>query len=267
MTTVYLDGIGIEAPGLSTWGQSAIVLRGESPFHFEKKTLPVATLIPENERRRASDTIHLAVHVAAEAVKNAKVNPQSLINIFSSFRGALKIVHHICNALTLPDHPVSPTQFHNSVYNAPASYWSIATGTRGPSTSLACAEFSFAAALLSAVAHVATQQQGVLLVMYDVESPKPFHKQYAIEFYCGIALALMPIQSGNSLAKLEINFQSRRTKEMNLKLIPSLENLITGNTSAQPLLILSAVAKQKSCALSYNYLEKSAVEVKIQPCN
>lgn len=267
MTAVYLDGIGIEAPGLSTWSQSVNVLRGESPFHFEKKILPVATLIPENERRRASDTIHLAVHVADEAVKNAKVNPKSLINVFSSFRGALKIVHHICNALTLPDHPVSPTQFHNSVYNAPASYWSIATGTRGSSTSLACAEFSFAAALLSAVAHVSTQQQGVLLVMYDVESPKPFHKQYAIEFNCGIALALMPTQSGNSLTKLDINFRSRRTREMNLKLIPSLEKLIIGNASAQPLLILSAVAKQISCVLSYNYLEKSAVEVKIQPCN
>ena len=267
MTTVYLDGIGIEAPGLSTWGQSAPVLRGERPFHFEKKTLPVATLIPENERRRAGDTIHLAVHVAAEAVKNAKVNPQSLINVFSSFRGALKIVHHICNALTLPDHPVSPTQFHNSVYNAPASYWSIATGTRGPSTSLACAEFSFPAALLSAVAYVSTQQQGVLLVMYDVESPKPFHKQYAIQFNCGIALALMPIQSGNSLAKLEIKFQSRRTREPDIKLNSFSEKLITGNASAQPLSLLSAVANQESCVLSYNYLEKCSVEVKIQPCN
>jgi hypothetical protein len=267
MTTVYLDGIGIEAPGLSTWGHSAPVLRGERPFHFEKKALPVATLIPENERRRAGDTIHLAVHVAAEAVNNAKVNPQSLINVFSSFRGALKIVHHICNALTLPDHPVSPTQFHNSVYNAPASYWSIATETRGPSTSIACAESSFPAGLLSAVAHASTQQQGVLLVMYDVESPKPFHKQYAIEFNCGIALALMPNQSGNSLAKLEIKFQSRRKRELDIKLNSFLEKLITGNASAQPLSLLSAVANQENSVLSYNYLEKCAVEVKIQPCN
>jgi hypothetical protein len=200
-------------------------------------------------------------------VNNAKVNPQSLINVFSSFRGALKIVDHICNALTLPDHPVSPTQFHNSVYNSPASYWSIATGTRGPSTSIACAESSFPAGLLSAAASVSGQNQGVLLVMYDVESPKPFHKQYAIEFNCGIALVLMPSQSDNSLAKLEIKFQPRRTREMDIKLSPPLEKLITGNASAQPLLILSAVANQESCALSYNYLVKCAVEVKIHPCN
>jgi hypothetical protein len=267
MTTVYLDGIGIEAPGLSTWKQSVSVLRGETPFHFAKSTLPVATLIPENERRRAGDTIHLAVHVANEAVSNARVNPQSLINVFSSFRGSLKIVNHICNALTLPGHPVSPFQFHNSVYNAPASYWSIATGTKIPSTSIAGATSSFPAALLSAAAFASTQKQGVLLVMYDVESPKPFHKQHAIEFNCGIALTLMPLQSANTLAKMDINFLPQRTGEMNMELPPHLKNLISGNASAQPLSILSAIANQKSSSLSYDFLEKGAVEVKIHPCH
>ena len=266
MTTVYLDGIGIEAPGLSSWDQTAPILKRESPYHFEKKAHPVATLIPENERRRAGDTIHLAVHVADEAVNNANVNAQSLINVFSSFRGNLKIMNHICNALTLPDHPVSPTQFHNSVFNSPAAYWSIATDTRSPSTSLACGESSFPAGLLSA-ACAATEKQGVLLVMYDVESPKPFHQQYAIEFNCGIALVLMPFQSGNSLAKLEIKFQPCRTRETDINLNPSIEKLISGNASAQPLLILAAVANHESCELSYNYLEKAAVEVKVQPCN
>ena len=267
MTTVYLDGIGIEAPGLKTWNQARAVLRGENPFHFEKKSHPVATLIPENLRRRVGDTIHLAVHVAGEAVNNAKVNPESLINIFSSHRGALKIVDHICNALTLPNHPISPTQFHNSVYNSPAAYWSIATQTRGPSTSLACAEGSFPGALLSAAACVFTQKQGVLLVIYDAESPKPFHKQYAIEFNCSIALVLMPFQSENTLAKLDINFQSRKTEEMDTILNPPLVKLVNGNASAQPLKILSAVANQDSRELSYDYLEKSAVEIKIKSCN
>jgi hypothetical protein len=267
MTTVYLDGIGIEAPGLSTWKKSVSVMRGESLYRFEKKTLPVATLIPENERRRAGDTIHLAVHVTNEAVNNAGVNPQSLINVFSSFRGALKIVHHICNALTLPGHPVSPFQFHNSVYNAPASYWSIATGTKGPSTSLAGAASSFPAALLSAAAFASTQKQGVLLVMYDVESPKPFHKQHAIEFNCGIALALMPLQSANTLAKLDINFLPQKTREKDINLPPHLKNLISGNASAQPLPILFAIANQMSCSLSFDFLEKGAVEVNLQPCH
>jgi hypothetical protein len=267
MTTVYLDGIGIEAPGLRTWDQARTVLRGESPFHFEKKPLPVATMIPENARRRAGDTIHLAVHVAGEAVNNAKANPKSLINIFSSYRGALRIVDHICNALTLPSHPISPTQFHNSVYNSPAAYWSIATQTRGPSTTLACAESSFPGALLSATAAVFTHKQGVLLVMYDTESPKPFHKQYASEFNCGIALVLMPSQSENTLAKLDINFQSRKTEEMDTVLNPPLLKLINGNASAQPLKILSAVANQDSHELTYDYLEKSAVEIKIKSCD
>ena len=266
MTIVYLDGIGIEAPGLRTWDQARSVLREETPFLFEKNPCPVAKLIPENERRRAGDTIHLAVHVANEAMNNAKVKSE-LVNIFSSYRGALKIVDHICNTLTLPGHPVSPTQFHNSVFNAPAAYWSIAAQTRNSSTSLTCAETSFPSALLSATASVFTHKQGVLLVMYDVESPKPFHRQYAIEFNCGIALVLMPCRSENTLAKLDINFQSRKAKEINMALNPPLTKLINGNASAQPLRMLSAVANQDSCELSYNYFEKSLVSVKIYPCN
>ncbi len=267
MTIVYLDGIGIEAPGLRTWDQARSVLREETPFSFDKKSHPIANLIPENERRRAGDTIHLAVHVASEAVNNAKVNAESLINVFSSNRGALKIVDHICNALTLQGHPVSPTQFHNSVFNSPAAYWSIATQAKGPSTSLACAEGSFPGALLSATACVFTHKQGVLLVMYDVESPKPFHKQYAIEFNCGIALVLMPSQSENTLAKLDISFQSRKTEEADMVLNPPLVKLINGNSSAQPLRILSAVANQDSLELFYDYLDNSAVKIKIKSCN
>jgi hypothetical protein len=267
MTTVYLDGVGIEAPGLRTWNQARPVLTGEKPFHFEKKTCQVATLIPENERRRASDTIHISVNVADEAVNNAKVNPELLINVFSSFRGALKIVSHICNSLTLPGYPVSPTQFHNSVYNSPAAYWSIATQTRGPSTSLACAENSFSAALLSAAASVFTHEQGVLLVMYDVESPKPFDKKYAIDFNCGIALILMPSESENTLAKLEINFEPRKSEEMDIGLNPDLVKLINGNASAQPLRILSAIANKDSCEIFYDYLEMSTVVVRVEPCN
>ena len=47
---------------------------------------------------------------------------------------------------------LSPTRFHNSVHNAPAGYWSIATQSREPSTSLCRDDESFQAALLEAAA-------------------------------------------------------------------------------------------------------------------
>lgn len=266
MNTVYLDGIGIDAPGLNTWKMAEPILRGEQPYHFKKTPRPIANLIPANERRRASDTIHLAAHVAEEAVNHAHAEPSSLINVFASFKGDLKIIDHLCHALTLPDRPVSPTQFHNSVFNSPAAYWSIATDSRGPSTSVACAQSSFPAALLSAVSSATTENRGVLLVTYDVESPKPFHEQYPIEFNCGIALVLSPTKTQNSLAMLTIHFRSQRQGSGDIDLNDTLKHLLSGNASAQALSLLSAVARNVSRNILFDYLTYNAVEVDLQPC-
>ena len=47
---------------------------------------------------------------------------------------------------------LSPTRFHNSVHNAPAGYWGIATGAHGPHRLRLCAyDASFAAGLLEAL--------------------------------------------------------------------------------------------------------------------
>ena len=267
MTTVYLDGVGIEAPGLSTWENAVAILLGNNSYHFEKAPRPTATLIPENERRRACDTVHLAVHVAEQAVNHAQADPHTLMSVFGSFRGDLKVIHHLCSSLALPDHPVSPTQFHNSVFNSPAAHWSIATQSMGPSTSLCHAESSFAAALLSAVACSASENQGVLLVVYDVESPKPFHKQHAIDFNCGIALVLMPVKTGHSLAQLSVELRPHKSTERDIELNPDLKKLIKNNPSAQPLAILSAVAKKEKCEIPLPFSDTSTVAVEVQPCD
>ena len=39
-------------------------------------------------------------------------------------------MHEICETLATAERQVSPTRFHNSVHNAPAGYWSIATQSR-----------------------------------------------------------------------------------------------------------------------------------------
>ncbi len=60
---------------------------------------------------------------------------------------------------------MSPTQFHNSVHNAAAGYWSIAHGSRQPATCLGAHDWTWAAALLKAVAEVAATGAPVLLVL------------------------------------------------------------------------------------------------------
>ena len=50
--------------------------------------------------------------------------------VFASGNGDGITVGAILEMLTKPDGFVSPTQFHNSVHNAAAGYWSIGTGSR-----------------------------------------------------------------------------------------------------------------------------------------
>ena len=78
--------------------------------------------------------------------------------VFGSSNGDAVVVHDILEALASADRPVSPTQFHNSVHNAAAGYWTIATGSHQPATCLGCHDHTLAASLLKAVAEVEAEQ-------------------------------------------------------------------------------------------------------------
>ena len=103
--------------------------------------------------------------------------------------------------------------------------------------------------------------------MYDVESPKPFNKQYAIDFNCGVALVLMPAKTDNSLAQLSVKLRPHKNTDMDIELNPDLKKLIKDNPSAQPLAILSAVAKKEKCEIPFPFSDTSTIEVEVQPCN
>ena len=71
----------------------------------------------------------------------------SLATVFASSDADLAIIHRICLALTATPRLISPTDFHNSVHNAAAGYWSIAAGARAASTTISAHDGSFAAGL------------------------------------------------------------------------------------------------------------------------
>ncbi|MET0042628.1 MAG: beta-ketoacyl synthase chain length factor, partial [Candidatus Thiodiazotropha sp. 6PLUC3] len=80
-------------------------------------------------------TIKIALQAAEEALRDYS-DSEGVLSVFSSSEGDLDIIDQICLALSQEDRPVSPTQFHNSVHNAPAGYWSIGSGSHQGSTSL-----------------------------------------------------------------------------------------------------------------------------------
>ncbi len=108
--------------------------------------LPPPAILSATERRRTGPVARLALAVATEAAAASGLPPPSLRPVFGSGNGDAITVGAILDALSRPDGFVSPTQFHNSVHNAAAGYWSIGTGSGRPATCLGCHDWTFGAA-------------------------------------------------------------------------------------------------------------------------
>src|SRR5687767_8356979 len=124
----YIEGIGLLGPGLNDWPSGRAVLRGQQPYQAQKTILPAPALLPPAERRRSSEIIKLTLAVGREAITAAGLDAAGLPTVSASSGGDGETCHAICEVLASADRRISPTRFHNSVHNAAAGYWSIATG-------------------------------------------------------------------------------------------------------------------------------------------
>lgn len=147
---IYVEGVGVCGPGLKNWQESRRILAGNEAYVPLPVVLPRCEVLPENERRRAVPTVKLALGVGSEALANAGRDAAATAAVFTSSGGDGATLNHILDVLASEERELSPTRFHNSVHNAPSGYWSIATRSREPSTSLCCHDASFPAGLLEA---------------------------------------------------------------------------------------------------------------------
>ncbi len=263
MKEIYVYGVGLTAPGMSTWIEGAAVLRGDKPF--DKQPLPAITpnLLRPNERRRTTALIKLAMHVAEHAVEHAGVTPANLCSVFTSSEGDIDIVDKICDALTLVDRPVSPTHFHNSVHNAPAGYWAIATACQQPSVSMCAGPGSFAGGLLEAVGFCVEEHCPTLLVSYDLPPPETLEPVIPITEAFGNALVLGLEPREHCLAKLQL---ARGTDEPTAMRDTGLEALRLSNPSARGLPLLKAIACKHNETVVLPYLSGQTLRVTCTPC-
>ncbi|HEY6458337.1 MAG TPA: beta-ketoacyl synthase chain length factor [Steroidobacteraceae bacterium] len=151
---------------------------------------PQPTLLPPNERRRAPDTVALALAVAQAACANAKRDPAQLPTVFASTYGDMAITDYMCGTLAKTPTMLSPTRFHNSVHNAAAGYWSIATGCRQPYCALGAGPYTFAAGLFAAALQVCADQTDMLLVAYDIDARGPLAQVTRSRGMLGVAMVL-----------------------------------------------------------------------------
>jgi hypothetical protein len=257
----YVDGIGVLGPGFGGWPDAAAVLNGENAYAPTATILPTPQLLPPAERRRTGRVVKLALAVALETVARADLNPAGTASVFSSSGGDGHNCHEICAALAEPSREISPTRFSNSVHNAAAGYWSIATGAMAPSNVLCAFDASFAAGLLEALAQVSADGRSVLMIAYDTEYPAPLHDKRPIPDAFAIGLLLSPARSRASLGSIAATLTDAVAETLSE---PALESLRMAIPAARGLPLLRRFALREGGATVLDYLEDTRVHVQIE---
>lgn len=238
--TLFVEAVGLVANGLPDWQHAQLVLRGDAAYAAAELPLPASTLLPPNERRRATASVRQAFRAAEDALRDAVTPADELAAVFASSDADLAIIQRICLALLEPARPVSPTDFHNSVHNAAAGYWSIATGSRAPSSTICAYDASFAAGLLEAATLLADAGPPTLLVSYDVPGPPLLQARRPFSGPASCALVLRADAGPRPLARLAVRVAAAvETRCAD----PALEALRLGNPALRALPLLAAIAR------------------------
>ncbi len=161
-----IEGIGFWARGVPSW-QAAREHASTGTLAQDAATRPSPQLLAPNERRRAPDTVAVALEVALAACQAAGRDPSMLPSVFASTHGELSIADYMCATLVADPCAISPTKFHNSVHNAAAGYWTIGNGCVQATTAISAWDTSFAQGLIEALAQLAAGNEAVLLAAYD----------------------------------------------------------------------------------------------------
>lgn len=263
MPSAYIEGIGLLGPGLNGWPEGQLILARATAYQAQKTVLPAPALLPPAERRRSGAIIKLTLAVGGEAVAAAGLNAKDLPAVFASSGGDGETCHAICEVLASADRRISPTRFHNSVHNAAAGYWSIATGAMQPSTVLSAYDGSFGAGLIEALAQVAVDYPRCVLLACDTNYPEPLNTARPIRDALGIALVLAAQPSIKAIAKISAAGTQSPADTFE---DAALESLRLAIPAARGLPMLRAIALRESKTVVLDYLDHTQLAVSIAPC-
>jgi Beta-ketoacyl synthase, N-terminal domain len=259
MTRVYVESVGVFGTGFENWPQTQAILRGETDYVATDVPLPSPEWLPPAERRRTSDIIKLALCAGREALVSADHSITDAYTVFTSSGGSGEVIHQICESLATAERDVSPTRFHNSVHNAPAGYWGIATRNEWPSTSLCAHDASFAAGLLESVAQAGATTQPVLLLAHDLRYPAPLDGVRPVNGLFSVALLLTATKTAKSRCALDVALSS--TANATRLPIPALETLRVTNPAARALPLLALIARGEAGEVAIENVNATSVTI------
>ena len=258
--TACIDGVGLLGPGLSDWSEACAVLSAEAPYEPRPTVLPMPDSLPPAERRRTGRVVRLALAVGLEAASRAAVHPSHLATVFSSSGSDGQNCHEICETLASADRQLSPTRFHNSVHNAPAGYWGIATGATAAANSLCAHDASFGAGLLEALCQVEVEGTPVLLIAYDMSYPEPMRSVRSIPDAFAVALLLAPVTTGRGLAHIGVSLGDGPADRVD---DAALEQLRVTVPAARSLPLLAHLARGTCGRVRIDYLDGARLALEV----
>ena len=237
---VFVEGVALWAPRLPGWDAARAILRGEARGADVPVLRPAPALLAPTERRRAPDSVAVAIEVASAACECSGRAPRALASVFASTFGDTAVSDYLCSQLARAPLDTSPTKFHNSVHNAAAGYWAIATGCREPYTAVTAHRHTFGAGLALACAQALADEAAVLYVAYDIETPGPLATMSPSRGVLGAALVLAPAPSPRALARLDLRVQQGEARATRARATNAV--LVEGNAMADCLALFEALA-------------------------
>lgn len=206
---LHVNGVALWSQRLPGWERASRILAGAADAPLEPVARPAPELLPPTERRRAPDTVSVALEAALAACRYAHLPPASLPSVFSSMHGDLSITDYMCATMASTPALVSPTKFHNSVHNAAAGYWTIAAECTRPYTSLSAGDHSFGAGLLETCVQALAGRENVLLVAYDIDARGPLAPVARSKGLLSVALIVSPERGSHALASFDLEILAR----------------------------------------------------------
>jgi hypothetical protein len=255
MMEVFVDSVGLIAPGLVGWPAARPILRGDAPYVWQDLPVVAPVILPATERRRCIASARLALTTAYEAFSAvSSPEPRPLACVFASSDGDGQVIRQIADGLAQDEPDVSPTRFSNSVHNAAAGYWSIAAGLKQASTTICAFDETFAAALLDASTQALDEQTDVLMTAFDICFPEPFSQLRPTAVDCAVSLILTAQRSTQSIARLHIALTDRCPAS---PMPADLPQSFYSNPAARALPLLAALAIPSGQTICLDYLDQT----------
>jgi 3-oxoacyl-(acyl-carrier-protein) synthase len=258
--TLFLDGIGLLGPGLSGWAHACEVLAGREPYVAGLTVLPAVEKLPPAERRRVGVPVKLSMAIGLEAARHAGIDVANMATVFSSTEADCDNTHAILEALASSEPAMSPTRFHNSVHNAPSGYWSIATASMQPSTSLNTYDATFAAGLLEAATQIESTGKPCMLLAFDTAFPAPIRSLRAIPDAMGVAMVLSPQQTPASRACLALSLSNASVAHLQQRELEQMRQTIP---VARSLPLLELLAQGRNGSVVVEYLDTLGLSIEV----